>query len=479
MNARATHVKDRLLELAYGELSADEVRAVEAHVGECPACKGALEEIRGVRRVMAKLSQPAAPQDKLESLFAYAEQAARRASAGPAPGTRWWGKWLAPMGGIAAVVTIGIVAHEVSRAPELQDPAEQVLREKLGAASTDSVRPMLSAPAAVSVPAGEEEHRGMYNEEGAAERRLYEGMERAFGDSAGAPGKGLRGAVRKDEQPPIAADAPDAPAPKLKAFQKRHAGPESAPVLVQESAIADEETKKEMADEGAQALSAAPGVLPSAPPATGPSLGLGGRGNAGAASSAGDSRIAAAPKRVEASLPETRSPETTRARPSRADPVSTPSAAEYAPRAAAAAPPSAATKSARAKRASEELDEAIDKSDGLRQSPIDAARAQAEALSQKAFAAQRGGSRELEARYLREALATNVRDGAIVTSLLLRLCDAHLALGNVADGEAACERVVREFPSSGAAKVASRRLVESRANRGQAGPAAAPAETTP
>src|SRR5919201_1573247 len=100
-----------------------------------------------------------------------------------------------------------------------------------------------------------------------------------------------------------------------------------------------------------------------------------------------------------------------------------------------------------------------------RSSSVDAARTQAEALSQKALAAHRAGASGQEVEYLRQAVATGVRDPAIVTDLLLRLCDAQLALGNVADGKAACERVVREFPSSSAARVANRRLAESRAGR--------------
>jgi hypothetical protein len=108
-------------------------------------------------------------------------------------------------------------------------------------------------------------------------------------------------------------------------------------------------------------------------------------------------------------------------------------------------------------------------------SRADTARARAEALSQKAAAAQREGSRALEARYLREALATGIADPNLVTNFLLRLCDAELALGNFAEGRAACERVVREFPSTPAAAIGLRRLEQSRAGRAQE---AQPAEGT-
>jgi hypothetical protein len=83
-------------------------------------------------------------------------------------------------------------------------------------------------------------------------------------------------------------------------------------------------------------------------------------------------------------------------------------------------------------------------------------------LSRKAEKAHREGSRAQEAHYLREALATGVADANLVTNLLLRLCDAELAIGNTLEGRTACERVVREFPSTNAAAVARRRLEESR-----------------
>jgi hypothetical protein len=132
-------------------------------------------------------------------------------------------------------------------------------------------------------------------------------------------------------------------------------------------------------------------------------------------------------------------------------------------------------KSARA----ETANEAVEADDRAAASPADAARSRAQALSQQAAAAQGAGSRQLEAQYLREALASGVRDAAIVTNLLLRLCDAQLALGNLAEGEAACERVVREFPATPAARVASRRLSESRATRKKAQPDSAPTGAAP
>ncbi|HZA14342.1 MAG TPA: zf-HC2 domain-containing protein [Myxococcaceae bacterium] len=478
MNARETHVQDRLLELTYGELSADEARAVETHVAECSSCRKALDEIRGVRRVMSKLSQPAAPQAGLESLLAYAEQSARRASAAPAPRARWWTKWLAPVGGLAAVVTFGIIAHEVAKSPDLQNPAEQVLRDKLGGPVPASMESKPSAPVAtqesldrVEGNSPAERDRGMLFAERRAGGSLKDAMGRMFEtsedaapvkrkDTSASPQKSERRIARKEMKKVTAGEGWDEGA-----VNRRAAPPPSAPSDVSSKADVGsgsgglrgaarvEAPAKEMAAAEAKSAHA------SRPPA--PSV----------RSAAEYSQPAAAPSRA---AEEYEPPSAVAAAPGRA--------ADYAPSSAAAPAPRGEGKSAADgyKRA-ETASETVAVQDRASASPDDAARARAEALSRQAVAAQRGGSRQREVEYLRQALTTGVRDAAIVTSLLLRLCDAHLALGNVADGEAACERVTREFPSSSAAQVAARRLIESRANRQKAQPTAptgvTPAET--
>ncbi|MGA9525684.1 MAG: hypothetical protein WBV82_29770, partial [Myxococcaceae bacterium] len=99
----------------------------------------------------------------------------------------------------------------------------------------------------------------------------------------------------------------------------------------------------------------------------------------------------------------------------------------------------------------------------------------AERLSRDAWAAHRGGNRAREAALLRQAIATGVQNPGLLSGLLNRLCDAEYALGNDAAGDAACQRVIREFADQGAAEVAARRM----RSRAQAVPAAAPAEAPP
>ncbi|WNZ59366.1 zf-HC2 domain-containing protein [Myxococcus sp. MxC21-1] len=91
--------EDRLLDFAYGELPVPEARLVEAHLESCARCTQALDDIRGVRATMSQLSVEPAPDAGLESLMAYAQQAARRAAAGPAPKPSRWRRWLLPVVG--------------------------------------------------------------------------------------------------------------------------------------------------------------------------------------------------------------------------------------------------------------------------------------------------------------------------------------------------------------------------------------------
>jgi hypothetical protein len=119
MKQTSPHIEDKLLDFAYGELPSGEAQAVEAHLLGCTACAGALESIQGVRRVMSRLPVEAAPDTGLESLLGYAQQAARRASAGPAPRPTWWRRWVAPLGGLAALVVVGVVYSQVKRSPQM------------------------------------------------------------------------------------------------------------------------------------------------------------------------------------------------------------------------------------------------------------------------------------------------------------------------------------------------------------------------
>lgn len=70
---------DRLLELAYGEVPASEARALRHHVDGCARCRQVLDGIAEVRTAFRSIPGDAPPEQGLESLLAYGEQAAARA----------------------------------------------------------------------------------------------------------------------------------------------------------------------------------------------------------------------------------------------------------------------------------------------------------------------------------------------------------------------------------------------------------------
>src|SRR5437879_759039 len=117
--------EDKLLDFAYGELPPHEAKAVEAHLKGCAKCSDALGSIRGVRSAMSALPAEPAPDKGLESLLAYAEQAARRSAVGPAPGARWWRRVLIPVGGALALGLVGVIAYRSNS--EVKSPSESIV----------------------------------------------------------------------------------------------------------------------------------------------------------------------------------------------------------------------------------------------------------------------------------------------------------------------------------------------------------------
>jgi hypothetical protein len=113
------HDPDKLLGYAYGELSSPEAKSLEVHLKNCPQCARSLEDIRKVRRTMAQLPTVPAPEAGLDSLLAYAQQAARRAQAGPAARSQLW-KWvLLPSTGVLAMVLLIVVTTRVAEETNL------------------------------------------------------------------------------------------------------------------------------------------------------------------------------------------------------------------------------------------------------------------------------------------------------------------------------------------------------------------------
>lgn len=106
MKPVAHQYEDKLLEFAYGELSANEENAVSAHVKTCAKCKEALAGIKVVRQSMRQLPVEPAPEAGLDSLLAYAEQAAQRNAQGRAKSRSPWSKWVGALSAVAAMSTV-------------------------------------------------------------------------------------------------------------------------------------------------------------------------------------------------------------------------------------------------------------------------------------------------------------------------------------------------------------------------------------
>jgi len=185
--------EDKLLELAYGELPPGEASAVESHVRTCARCTEALSEIRNVRSTMGQLPMEPVPDTGLESLFAYADQAARRNAAGPAPVATWWRKLMAPMMAAGALSLVGVVAYMSNKeGPEL--PSRAAVAEQ-SARKVDSLEaaPIAAAPPPAPVAAAEPEAQQVWQPEEAKKEYKQEAQTKVAAKPAPAPAKKMAG----------------------------------------------------------------------------------------------------------------------------------------------------------------------------------------------------------------------------------------------------------------------------------------------
>jgi hypothetical protein len=466
MNPQNLHAhEDRLLDFAYGELPVPDAQVVEAHVQGCARCAQALREIRGVRATMSQLSTEPAPDAGLESLLAYAQQAARRAAAGPAPKPSRWRRWLLPVVGLASVSTFGILTLQ-AKSPELTRPdlsqAQVVAKKDAPAAPAPSAPeaslklalPPQRASAKEPAPRSADSY-GMKagspaqppraenwessgsgggigsRDEAKAKRELSpQGTERARGGMAPplakkpAPSKGAPAekADRDEEalaEAEVVAGVPEGRSSKKLEFMQdslKVGGTAEAMEFPTDDKTADGLTAPDA--EPAPALAEAPMPAPAGPAATAAAV-------APERDADFDSSFATKESRKKQRKPASVSASTAPAMPAPAPAPQTVASREPGP--------------------------------------------SVSQLSRQAQAAYRAGDRALEASLLRSALAAGA-SGAERWDLLNRLCDAELSLGRQAAGAVACNQVMSEAPESSAAQSARRRLSR------EAGSPAAPAK---
>jgi hypothetical protein len=150
MKPQSLHAhEDRLLDFAYGELPPHEAQAVRSHLDGCARCSELLAGMSGVRTTMAQLPVEPAPDAGLESLLAYAQQAARNAAAGPAPKPTWWRRWLMPVMGVAAVCAFGVISVTVNKNLDLK---EEVAAQKSAEAAAPAAPVASASPAPAPSP---------------------------------------------------------------------------------------------------------------------------------------------------------------------------------------------------------------------------------------------------------------------------------------------------------------------------------------
>lgn len=165
------HPRDALLDLVYGELPADQARAVQRHVDGCAACAETVAGYRAVRGAARVLPREAEGAAGLESLLHHGALAAARARRRRA--LRW--AWpLAAAGAVA--VWVGVVAvrppspgpgsvgpladnrsaPELAKSKKAIEPASEAQKSRpddlLGRAESPPGAPA-AAPAAPAVPA--------------------------------------------------------------------------------------------------------------------------------------------------------------------------------------------------------------------------------------------------------------------------------------------------------------------------------------
>jgi hypothetical protein len=447
MKPQSLHAQeDRLLDFAYGELPNPEARLVEAHLQGCARCTQALDDIRGVRATMSQLSHEPAPDAGLESLLAYAHQAARRAAAGPEPKPSRWRRWLLPVMGVASVATLGIFSIQAME-PKLTSPnlsvAVQEKAQERAKAEYGAAEP--AAPVAQALPTAAEplpQAELLDKAPGEAEQPLGAGAAAKLERAPDWNNAGSGGAL--DPRVTRASEAKGKWDSSGLGTKERASGPSKRKMAPMKAAPADAFERDEAPRGAAEAREQEP-LAKKAPerretlrldtPAT-DSLGV-----------SDDEALEEAPAEAQAQV-------------GNAPPAS--------PAAVASAPmPSMATRAPRTATAKDAED--LDAYAAPMSLPPPPAKASASAmpkqvaspspaeLSRQAQDAYRADNRAREASLLRAALATGV-SGSERLNLLNRLCDAELALGRRSDGLAACLQVVDEAPDSSAAQTARRRL---------------------
>lgn len=444
MKSQGIHAhEDRLLDFAYGELPPTEAEVVEQHVRGCSRCSETLDDIRGVRVTMSRLPLQSAPDAGLDSLMAYAQQAARRNAAGPEPTSRWWRRFLAPAMGVAAMSVFGIVVLQVNRevdlTPSLQKEAAQPVsarQEKRDVPATTAAPAPTPAAPAVSPTVGllhaqldEEEFRAEKEREQAVQKKAPSKKSPGYtqrmdwsnaGSAGGFPDK--KGVSFDDDVSGL-----DGLGTKDALKSKRGAASASGGRV----ALSTAQPAEPVRDEAPADVKEAPAAEASGPP-----------------SSPKESKVAeydAATQRSRIVGSSSR-PSAAAASEDYAQPAPERSQVAMAP----PPPPPAQAQAPEGMASKAEVTQQVRaKPAAPRPSPAE--------LLRRAEEASGSGDRTGEAELLRSALAAGAQ-GAQRLEALSRLCEVESELGRRQSAIEVCKRVMSEAPGSSEARLARRRL---------------------
>lgn len=486
---------DKLLDLAYGELQDSEATELETHVRGCTQCSAELDSIRGVRRTMSQLPPATEPDAGLESLLAYAEQSARRAAAGPAPSAGGWRKWLAPVLGFTAIAALAMVLLPIMNKHQAAPSASEAMAQLKVAEADVKTAPLMQPAPEPTVDESAELDRAktaaVETVAKAEEKKEVATKDVAMGDTA---------ALGKNDSPKGLAALDGLEAQQKPAKMSTNSADFRGGFAGNTNSTGNLGTKGMGAGGGGMGLgSVGGGKANSGPGRSAVGVGSGGylgtpkqepaeqggedfensfgastRDQTRAENKPADDEDAVALGGVADKLQEQpaavtgsaygKNEQQTRKLPAEEPPpppapmkkskvAAKESSYKYddSPAPVAQAPAMVETESAQ-----EERMVVSDRKDAER-SRADALHAQYESLSAAAWTARKSGDRQREAALLQQAVAMGI-SGTDLAGALNRLCETYGALGNYAAANAACERVIKEFPNSGASQIAARQL---------------------
>ncbi len=466
--ATAIHqYEDKLLDFAYGELPAPEASALESHLKSCARCSQALAQIRGVRTVMSALPQVPAPTAGLESLLAYAEQAAARNATTAKPAIPWWRRYVAPLAGALALSLVAVVAVKTQKEGGLEELSAE--KAALDATPRKESPPIAAAPVLAPPPAPEEQKNAQVEAalaqtepqkvaqkmkagktSGAMRSANWadkddapsgEGYSQALGGTA-AQGDGRQVAQRKDLGDAVAnaKKSDDRPADDYSNSRGAYVQEKKAKALREESnkpalGLSAPDARPtvpapSVAKAPAPPPAAEPTPSPKEQPKSAPSLGVALGSSSGPGTPPTGSTYGGGGSKGGLERPVAYKQEAARAN---EDEIAERGASDLSDR----------------KRLEKDVQAEARDQDTAARRPLEAARV-----------AGNQGNRQEEVKQALAVLQTNVQ-GAPRAEALNRLCLALQALDNEAQADKYCAALIREFPNTAAAKsIASRRSKE-------------------